>query len=456
MVEVLAALAAAGWVYPLLRRFGVWVWLAGLVALGGASLAVATLDLGPGSVLLGLGLGAGITVACWRARPSPAALGLALVLGIASIMGWTLADTDPTILSGAGLALVATAVLALAASAGVGGAPAGLRWACGLVLVFTSAAVAATGGDALAPLVWGPAAGALGLTALLRGRRRTAAGAAQKDEVDDQVLADFTRAQGDLLLPPVAVVIAAYNEAPGLPEVLASLPREVLGLATEILVVDDGSTDGTAETVRQAGRSLLVGCPVNRGQGRALRLGYRLAREHGAAYVVTTDADGQYSPDDLATVLAPVVGGRADFVTGSRRLGALESSDTLRQVGTYVFAWLASLLLGRRLTDTSFGLRAMRAEVTEAVTLNEPQYQASELLVGVVSHGFRVLEVPATMRSRSTGATKKGGNVAYGVRYARVMLGTWWREGCPRPVAECAPALQGSTRDVPDAADVPA
>ena len=68
----------------------------------------------------------------------------------------------------------------------------------------------------------------------------------------------------------------------------------------------------------------------------------------------------------------------------------------------------------------------------------------------------RVLEVPATMRSRSTGSTKKGGNLAYGVRYARVMLGTWWREGCPRPVAECAPALQGSTRDVPDAADVPA
>jgi hypothetical protein len=98
----------------------------------------------------------------------------------------------------------------------------------------------------------------------------------------------------------------------------------------------------------------------------------------------------------------------------------------------------------------------MRAEVTAAVTLDQPQYQASELLLGVISHGFRVLEVPATMRVRAAGSTKKGSNLRYGARYARVMLGTWWREGCPRPVADTAPALQGSARDVPDTADVAA
>ena len=136
-------------------------------------------------------------------------------------------------------------------------------------------------------------------------------------------------------------------------------------------------------------------------------------------------------------------------MTGSRRLGVLENRDAVRQAGTYLFAWLASALLGRHVTDTSFGLRAMRVEVTAAVTLNQPQYQASELLVGVVSHGFRVLEVPGTMRVRSAGATKKGGNLAYGSRYARVLLGTWWREGCPTPVAGTAPALGGSTRHVP-------
>jgi hypothetical protein len=78
------------------------------------------------------------------------------------------------------------------------------------------------------------------------------------------------------------------------------------------------------------------------------------------------------------------------------------------------------------------------------VTLNQPQYQSSELLIGAISHGFRVLEVPATMHVRSAGSSKKGGNLAYGTRYARVVLGTWWREGCPAPLAATAPALRRS------------
>ena len=413
-VNVLAGLAAGGWVVPLLLRWGVWRWLAVASCLAGV-LAVATRDdLSVGSVLLAALVGLALLVACFE-LPSPRhAVVESVVIGAAGALAWLVTDPEPVQVGAAGWALVALVVLAVGGAAGLGGAPRGLRLACALPVIVSSAALAYTGGDALTALVWAPAAGALGVTAMLRGRRGASTRAPQTDHVDEEVLAFLAREHPGLRFPPVVVVIAAYNEADGIPGVVASLPREVLGLGVEVLVVDDGSTDRTAEAARARGGAFVAACPVNRGQGRALRLGYRIAREHGASYVVTTDADGQYSPDEIADVLTPVVQGWADFVTGSRRLGRLENRDVVRHAGTYVFAWLASLLLGRRITDTSFGLRAMRAEVTDAVTLNQPQYQASELLVGVFSHGFRYAEVPGTMQVRSAGASKKGGNLRYG------------------------------------------
>ena len=180
--------------------------------------------------------------------------------------------------------------------------------------------------------------------------------------------------------------------------------------------------------------------PVNRGQGAALRLGYRLARKGGAAYIVTTDADGQYNPAEIERVLAPVVAGEADFVTGSRRLGSQETKDLIRRAGVRFFAGSLSVLTGQKISDTTFGLRAMRAEITAAVRLEQPQYQASELLIGVITHGYKVAEVPATIHRRRVGESKKGqnpfyqlhlpgvNNLFYGMRFARVVYGTWWRE----------------------------
>jgi len=223
--------------------------------------------------------------------------------------------------------------------------------------------------------------------------------------------------------------------------VLETLPDEVCGLHADVVVVDDGSTDCTASALEHS-RAYVVSCRSNRGQGAALRLGYRVAREHGAAYILTTDADGQYAVADMPALLTPILEDRADFVTGSRILGHQQTRDRVRRTGVHVFAWLATLLTGHRFTDTSFGLRAMRAEVTGVVTLNQRQYQSSELLLGVASHGYRVLEVPGAMNLRSAGSTKKGTNLVYGSHYARAMTGTWLREGLPRPVSETAPALR--------------
>jgi glycosyltransferase involved in cell wall biosynthesis len=228
-------------------------------------------------------------------------------------------------------------------------------------------------------------------------------------------------------LAPLAIVIAAYNEQGAIGPVVEGLPREILGLGVATIVVSDGSADGTVKEADAAG-ALVCDVQVNRGQGAALRLGYRLAREGGAQYIVTTDADGQYNPAEIAKLLEPILAGEADFVSGSRTQGSEETKDPVRKLGVRVFALTISALTGQRITDPSFGLRAMKAEVTGAVQLQQPQYQAAELLIGVIAHGYKVTERPATIHKRQVGHSKKGHNALYGLYFARVIAGTWWRE----------------------------
>ena len=247
--------------------------------------------------------------------------------------------------------------------------------------------------------------------------------------IDNAAADAFFAESGDAAraLPPVAIVIAAFNEADVIGMVVEALPATICGLKTAVVVVSDGSRDETAAVAKAHG-ALVCDVPVNRGQGAALRLGYRLAREGGAGYIVTTDADGQYNPAEMERVLAPVVAGEADFVTGSRKLGSQETNDLVRRLGTWVFAVTISVLTRQRVTDSSFGLRAMRAEVTGVVRLEQPQYQSSELLIAVLAHGYRVAEVPATIHKRKVGESKKGHNAIYGLKFASVVIGTWWRE----------------------------
>jgi glycosyltransferase involved in cell wall biosynthesis len=228
---------------------------------------------------------------------------------------------------------------------------------------------------------------------------------------------------------PLAIVIPAYNEEPTVADVIASIPSEAAGLQAETIVVVDGSRDATAERATEAG-ALVCDVPVNRGQGAALRLGYWLARARGAQVIVTIDADGQYEPHEIGRVVNPILSGEADFVSGSRRLGNELTSDATRHAGVIVFGALISLLVRHRITDPACGLRAMRSEVTAAVVLEQPQYQASELMISAALHGFRLGEVPTTMRDRGQHATgtKKGGNFGYGVRFARAAIHTWWRD----------------------------
>jgi len=261
------------------------------------------------------------------------------------------------------------------------------------------------------------------------GRFETETEIALLEPVERGAAAAFLTANPPGLGAPVAVVIPAYNEEPTVAAVVSEIPREIAGLQAELIVVVDGSSDTTAARAAEAG-ALVCDVPVNRGQGAALRLGYWLARARGARVIATIDADGQYEPSELDRVVRPILDGRADFVSGSRRLGSELTTDPVRRLGVLVFGGLFSLMVRHRITDPACGVRAIRPEVTEAVTLEQPQYQASELMISAALNGFRLAEVPTTMRDRSleAGRTKKDGNLRYGVRFARAALHTWWRD----------------------------
>jgi len=232
-------------------------------------------------------------------------------------------------------------------------------------------------------------------------------------------------AHPELRQASVVVIIPAYNESATIGEVLRNLPREVAGLRVAPLVVDDGSSDGTAEIAREQGA--VVVHPINRGQGAALLTGYELAARAGAKVIAITDADGQTVPEELERLVRPIIEDEADFVNGSRILGHYEPDSAVRALGVTVLSRVVSVLTATKVTDVSSPFRAFRAEAVERLHLQQPQFQASELLIEAIRKRLRFREVPITMRRRQAGTSRKPGSVRYAWAFVKAMMGTWLR-----------------------------
>ncbi len=246
--------------------------------------------------------------------------------------------------------------------------------------------------------------------------------------VDKNAIDLYLQEHGSESVPEFLVLIPAFNEAKNLPAVAGLLEnaKEEL-LSGRIVVCIDGATDETESVSRGLGFGVCV-ANINRGQGAVLKMGYQLAIAVGAKYVVIVDADGQWDPSDLGAILNPLRQQRADFVQGSRELGETRVGDSFRDFGVMVFAKVISLITGVRVTDTSSGYRAFDVSLLSKIRLGEPQFQSSELLIGAIMAGARILEIPTIMHKRPSGKSKKGNNFSYGINYSKVVLGTWLRE----------------------------
>ncbi len=224
----------------------------------------------------------------------------------------------------------------------------------------------------------------------------------------------------------IAILVPAYNEADNIGVVLDQMPAEVCGVRTEVLVVDDGSRDGTGDVAAEHG-ALVARHVTNRGGGAALRTGYRLMVESGALIVVTLDADGQHLPSEMARLVEPVLSGEVDVAHGSRVLGHADRNHFARELGIVFFNRLVSLITRTHVTDCSNGYRAVRTTVLPQLVLRQEQFHTSEFMIEAIKRGIPAKEIPITVEQRLHGHSKKPAVFRYGVGFANAIVRTWLR-----------------------------
>jgi hypothetical protein len=198
-------------------------------------------------------------------------------------------------------------------------------------------------------------------------------------------------------------VVPAFNEQQNLGRVIEEIRAFDPGL--DIVVVDDGSVDATAAVARQHGATVLV-LPFNLGIGGAVQTGFRYAFEHEYDLAVRVDGDGQHDPSQLDRVIAPVLAGEADIAVGSRFVANVEGyrSSRSRRLGIRLLAVVVSRIVGRRVTDTTSGFQALNRKGIALFARDYPHdYPEVEATVMVSRHRLRAVEVPVSMRERSSG-----------------------------------------------------
>lgn len=207
---------------------------------------------------------------------------------------------------------------------------------------------------------------------------------------------------GPLELRRIAVV-PAHNEEGAIAAVVQEIRAFDSGL--EVVVVDDGSTDGTAAAAAAAGAHV-VRLPFNLGIGGAVQTGFQYARDGGFDLAVRLDGDGQHDPAELPALLAPLLAGQADIAVGSRFAdGSRPYRPPLaRRLGIGLFARVVSLLVRQRVTDTTSGFQALNKRAIALFAADYPHdYPEVEATVMVFKHRLRLAEVPVAMRAREAG-----------------------------------------------------
>ncbi len=208
----------------------------------------------------------------------------------------------------------------------------------------------------------------------------------------------------------VLAIVPAFNEERSIRSVVAGLRRAAP--AVDVCVVDDGSTDGTAEAARTSGATLLS-LRVNLGIGGAVQAGYRWARDHGYDVAVQVDGDGQHDTSFLPALVEGVAAGRADLMVGSRfsgpRVEGAFRSTWSRRAGIRYLSAVLRIRCGARVLDPTSGFRAAGRRAIELFAVSyPPDYPEPESIAVAARAGLRIAEIPVRMAERTHGESSIG------------------------------------------------
>jgi len=201
----------------------------------------------------------------------------------------------------------------------------------------------------------------------------------------------------------ILIIIPAFNEEQN----LLSLLQEIQQLGYDMVVINDASTDSTAQVAKQAGVTVLS-LAANLGIGGAVQTGFKFAQEMGYDIVVQIDGDGQHNPIWIEKVVKPLVENNADCVIGSRyfpgQFDTAYKTPLLRRMGMHFSTGILRLATGMFISDTTSGFRALNRRAFSYFAKHYPvDHPEAEALLMLHHHGFKIIEVPITMRGRIHG-----------------------------------------------------
>ena len=201
------------------------------------------------------------------------------------------------------------------------------------------------------------------------------------------------------------VIIPAYNESASIKKTIEEIKEKAPDF--DYVIINDCSTDNTKK-ICEENHYNVINLPINLGIGGAVQTGYKYGYNEGYDYAVQVDGDGQHNPDEIPKLIEPIINDEADFVNGSRYMnGPEENTPAYRRVGQQVLDKATNISAGCNVTDSQSGFRAFSSKCCDCFRFKDTGFGIeSEMLVDAAENGFRIKEVPITVRYDVDGSTK--------------------------------------------------